>query len=33
MGGAPVKLFYDEAFAAAPTPAPQAPKPKGGCCG
>ncbi len=32
IGGAPVKMFYDEALAAAP--APQAQKPKGGaCCG
>jgi alkylhydroperoxidase/carboxymuconolactone decarboxylase family protein YurZ len=33
IGGAPVKMFYEEALAAAPAPAPQAQKPKGGCCG
>jgi selenide,water dikinase len=33
IGGAPVKMFYDETLAAAPAPAPQAQKHKGGCCG
>ena len=33
IGGAPVKMFYDETLASAPAPAPQAQKHKGGCCG
>jgi selenide,water dikinase len=33
IGGAPVKMFYDETLAATPAPAPQAQKHKGGCCG
>jgi len=34
IGGAPVKMFYDETLASAPAPAPQGQKHKGGgCCG
>jgi AhpD family alkylhydroperoxidase len=33
IGGAPVKMFYDETLAAPAAPAPQAQKHKGGCCG
>jgi selenide,water dikinase len=33
IGGAPVKMFYDETLATAHEPAPQGQKHKGGCCG